>query len=531
MAMLASPFRIALRWLAALVVLAGLFVAPVLAQQLDDEAATIAEIDVQVAELERLGPLIGTISTDDARLLQARLSAERASRALIDASVKFRPVLSDIAARQDTFKSATAEGATPSAEVAAAIATLNDRKTRINAAMIKAEDGTVAAASLVDRIGALRRDLFTSTLSQRVELDTVLNGQTMQDLTSESRDLTRRVGSWLSFSIRFKASAFFWACALSLAIAVGFLLAIRRWVRPLLLTHDHDERPGYLARIVSAFAATLLPAAAFAVFLTAVYMLLDWFALMRPDIAEMMAALMRFAWLIVFVYRLSVAILQPSRPQWRLLPVSDGSARLLHLIAIALACLTGADALTSALAGTLSSPFSLTVALSLVFAVLTGLLLISVALVKPFSAAAGAANPQSREWPTYARLPILLSGIAPIVAVLFGYVGFARFMTQQVVVTGAIAATMFVGFLAAKALSRENALRGAVSGHAKFGKFTFSERQLDIVAIAGSIGTYLLVGLIGIPLILLQWGFQPDDIWSSARSFLTELRVGSVTIR
>lgn len=513
------------RWL--VVVLMALLPAAAMAQGLPDEKQTIGEIDARVADLARLAEGIEAISRDDQKLLQARLAAEQASRALIDASVQFRPVIGDISARLETFKSATAEGATPSDEVKAAIKALNDRRATINAAMIKAEDGTVAASSLVDKIGMLRRDLFTSTLSQRVELDSVLNGQTAQELTDESRDLWRRLASWLSFSLRFKASGLLWAAGLSLAAALAFLVGVRKWVMPLLAASSAaDANPGYLTRVVSAFGSTLLPAGALAVFLSCVYLLLDWFALLRPDISEILAAAMRFIWQVYFVYRLSLAILQPGRPAWRLLPVSGTRARLMHFIAIALSVLTGADALAGAISNTLSSPFSLTVALSFLFAVFIGLLLISVSQIKPFQSEHG--TPVA--WPTWARLSILLAGILPIVAALFGYVGLARFATQQVVVTGAIAATMFVGILAAQALSRENALRGSAAGHALAARFAWSDRQLDMLGIAASIATYALIALIGFPLILLQWGFQPDDIWSATRSFLTELKVGSVTI-
>lgn len=495
-------------------------------QPLQSEVETIAEIERQVGEIAAIAQTAEAVATDDAKLLQARLAAERASKALIDASVQFRPVVQDINARLETLKAATAEGATPAPEVTEAIKALNDRKALINAALIKAEDGTVAASDVVNRIGQLRRDIFTSALSQRVDLNSVLNAQTLQDLGGEMRDLTRRVSSWTTFTLRFKASGVLWAAGLAILAALGFLIAMRRWVKPLTQSTMEEANPSYLSRVLSAFASTLTASAAFAVFLVCVYLLLDYFALLRPDIAELLLAAMRFAWLVFFVHRLSLAVLAPRHANWRMLPVSDGGARRLHWIAVALAVLTGADGLTNAMSNTLSSPFSLTIALSGTFAIVTGVLLAAVALLRPFSAPEGGQAP----WPAPVRVIVLLCGLAPIAAALAGYVGLARFITQQLVVSGALIALMAVGFLAAQALSREHALRGSMLGQQLARRFALTERQLDIAGIGASISTYAIVALAGLPAILMQWGFQPEDIWVTARRFLTELRIGSVTI-
>ena len=44
-----------------------------------------------------------------------------------------------------------------------------------------------------------------------------------------------------------------------------------------------------------------------------------------------------------------------------------------------------------------------------------------------------------------------------------------------------------------------------------------------------SIGINLLVVVIGLPLILFMWGFQPGDIQAWVYKFATEIHIGSVT--
>ena len=491
-----------------------------------DEAVAIGEINTHLIELKAIGDQVQKNLQNDDALLEARIAAEQKSRDLIDASVRFRPIIKDIAIRLETFKAATAEGATPSAEITAGIKQLNARKTAINAAMAKAEDGTLDAAALVERISVARRDLFSSQLYQRVDLTSVFNAQTARDIGNEGRDLNRRVSSWFSFMLRFKLSSVTTTTMLALVAALAFLRLGTIWARPFARHHEPDYRPGYLTRIVSALAATIVPALSLAVFLTAVYFLMDWYVLLRPDIAAILAALMRFIWQVFFVYRLALAILQPSRPPWRLLNVTNRVARLLLILATFLAVITSADTLLNAISTTLSSPFSLTVARSFVFAILIGLLLLTIALLKPFKNENGTTRP----WPPYAWFMIVTAGLAPIVAALFGYVGLARFLTQQIVVTGAIAATMVVGFLCAQALADEDALKSSSIGRALHGRFGLSDHQLDVTAMMASLLTYGAVLFAGVPLILLQWGFKRADLLSTARSFLTELKIGSVTI-
>ncbi len=490
------------------------------------EAEAIAEIDSQLAALDALNKkVLDSLQNDDA-LLGARISAEIISRALIEASVRFRPILKDITTRAETFKSATAEGDTPAPEVAAGVAALNKRKSAINGALAKAEDGSLAASALVEKVGVARRDLFSSQLAQRVELSDVFNAQTASDVGAEGRDLSRRVTSWLTFMLRFKLNGVLAATTFALIAALAFLRLGTVFARPFGRHNVVGYQPSYLTRIVSALVATLLPALTLAVFLSTVYYLLDWYALLRPDIAEMLSSLMRFIWQVFFVYRLALAILQPSQEPWRLLSVSDNIARLLLVLATLLAVVTGADTLLNAFSNTLSSPFSLTVGRSFGFAILIGLLLLATALLKPFKTEAGVAKP----WPPYAKGFIVLAGLAPIFAALFGYVGLARFVTQQIVVTGAIAATMIVGFLCAQALADEDALKSSSIGRQLHDRFGLTDRQLDITAMMASLLTYAAVLFVGVPLILLQWGFKWADLVLTAVYFLTELKIGSVTI-
>ena len=108
----------------------------------------------------------------------------------------------------------------------------------------------------------------------------------------------------------------------------------------------------------------------------------------------------------------------------------------------------------------LGSPLSLTVAESLIATVLTGILVILIGLVRPFADDDGRPRRGIRccAWRSICSAALTIAGA------LLGYIGFARFMSMQIVFTGAILATMYIGFLSARAVSEEGAFARTAVG-------------------------------------------------------------------
>src|SRR5690606_12889706 len=98
-----------------------------------------------------------------------------------------------------------------------------------------------------------------------------------------------------------------------------------------------------------------------------------------------------------------------------------------------------------------------------------------------------------------------------------------------IVITGAILATMYIGHLSARALSDFGAFTQTSLGRRLDNRFDFDEATEDQIGLAVSIVIHLLVLAIGIPLILLQWGFQWGDIAAWALGIAREIRVGSIS--
>ncbi|WP_440983831.1 mechanosensitive ion channel family protein, partial [Shinella sumterensis] len=109
-------------------------------------------------------------------------------------------------------------------------------------------------------------------------------------------------------------------------------------------------------------------------------------------------------------------------------------------------------------------------------------------------------------------------------------VGLARFVAAQIVVTGAILVTMYIGFLSGRAVSANNAFGATAVGKRLEERFGLSPIVLDQIGLVSGLSIYLLIIVLFLPMIFLQWGFQIADIESWAYRIFTEIRIGSITI-
>ncbi|MEO1399006.1 MAG: mechanosensitive ion channel domain-containing protein, partial [Pseudomonadota bacterium] len=118
---------------------------------------------------------------------------------------------------------------------------------------------------------------------------------------------------------------------------------------------------------------------------------------------------------------------------------------------------------------------------------------------------------------------------AIVIMAATGYVSLARFVAGQIVITGTIVATMYIGYRAARALAAQDAIASTGYGQRLLQKGR-SPLALDQIGLALSILINVLITVIGIPLILLQWGGRFDEMSSVAAAALTGFTVGGVEI-
>jgi small-conductance mechanosensitive channel len=476
---------------------------------------------------DQLEKQIAANSEDDSHLVDIRLQLEETERQLLQSSVAFRPRLTEINNRLDQLGPAPAEGQPPEQDlVTRERQALLAEKAEINAALGVAEDQSIRINALITRITEMRRDLFSRLLTRRYDIGTALAGEVAEAARNEATDLYRTVSSWVRFVVQFKLRSVLFATFFALLAAAILLIGGRRLFGRLFEADGNVESPSYLSRLSVAFWSTLVPTAALAVFLTTTYLLYDYFAVLRGDIGTMMTSLFIVIGLVFFVHRLGSSVLSPRLPNWRLIAVDTQAARLLLWLVSATAIFTGIDVFLSTVYSVLDSPLSLTVGESLIATVLTGILVVLIGLVRPFTGEDG----RPRRWHPVLSATLFLLGGVTIVAALLGYIGFARFLSTQIVVTGAVLATMYIGFLSARAVAEEGAFAGTTLGRRFESRFNLDASTLDQLALVVSIAINILILVVGVPLILFLWGFQPGDIQAWVYKAVTGIRIGSFTL-
>lgn len=467
-------------------------------------------------------------ATSDESLANLKLQLDGLSKKLLDAGVAFRPRLAEINTRLEQLGAApTGDQAAEPAIVSEERARLIAEKAEINAVIGETEDASLAVNQMSVKIGNMRRDLFTQTLSQRVNLDPTLGSAVTSAAGNQMVSLWSIVKSWWRFVSTFKLNSFLAAAFFALIAALIIQLGARRVLGTFCERDLTIDAPSYLSRLSVAFWSTAIPSGAVGAFFVTTYFLLDYFNVLRPDIGALLQSLFIVLGIVFFISRLAFACISPYNPVWRLVPIAPRPGRALVWLITGIALINGLDSFFSKVNQVLSSPLSLTMAKSLLSTVIIGVLILVIALVKPIERNPGEAV---RPWPKAFRIFLILLGLVPIVAAVLGFIGLARFMAQQIVVTGAFLVTMYLGFLTGRAISEEQAFASSPVGRILGNRFHFDEAKLDQLGLIVGILINFAVALVGIPLVLMQFGFQWVELKNVFYHLMTGFQIGSISI-
>src|SRR5262249_33610335 len=147
-------------------------------------------------------------------------------------------------------------------------------------------------------------------------------------------------------------------------------------------------------------------------------------------------------------------------------------------------------------------------------------------LLRPFRAKDGSWRP----WPAWLRFLAIGLGLFTIASAVLGYIGMALFGSIQVVVTGTLLGTAYIGFLSARPIGEGGGFADPSGGRWLAENSSYEDTALDQLGLVVSIAINLMIVLVFLPLILLSWGFQPGDIEAWALKLATGIQIGSVTI-
>lgn len=459
---------------------------------------------------------------------QAQLTAEQviAARA---------PELASVQARLAQLGPPPGDGeAAESRDVQALRAELEQSQMRLDGDIKRARFVSLAAQQLVDDIAARRRADFRGRLGQRTA--SPLAPAFWRDIARNApRDFARlrSLAGDLASGLR-AALATHPVAAFAGAASAMLLLTLGRWGAERLSVRLVSLRmpPGRLRRSLLAFAVVVVATLAPGLAAQVLYIGLSVGGALpgKGDaFARMLVGVVFFG---ALVNALGRALLFPSRPSWRLAPISDAMAQRLRRFP---AIVGGA-----VMVGWLLQQINSLVGASLSAAVATGCLIallnggVVAALLRRIGRAAparpaggGAPGPMRPAWFSVLLMAAWIGVWASLAGVLTGYVAFASFVAQQLMWCGIVIAAIYlllqlVDDVCTALPAAQRPEEAAPAG--------ISARLVDQGAVLLSGLLRAVLFLLGATAILAPFGAGPEAVFGKIGGLSGGAHIGGLTI-
>lgn len=232
--------------------------------------------------------------------------------------------------------------------------------------------------------------------------------------------------------------------------------------------------------------------------------------------------------IVLAVSILVISAFAPRVPHWRLIPVSDRTARRICSLLLALAVVYGVSTLLYLVTRVAQAPFALTIAVALPSSLLLAGIIAAI-LLTPLEAQHQDRTLSPRLL-AILRAPVWIAVIAIVISALAGYLALARFLAQQVVVTGSILAFAYLLLLWVDGLMQGLCDDRAATGHWLKAKFGENNRRREQLVLPIALVLKAVVIVASVPLILLQWGYTWPDVYDWYTQLFFGFRVGSTQI-
>lgn len=498
-------------------------------------AAATSKPQAHIADAKRVLESITARSSaqnvDDMQLAELKAQADDVVARVTEHLAGLKQRLDQINARVKELGEPPQEGQPPEAEV------VTEERTRLAAeraelTAFSSEFGQIStgAKELSSKITEQRRRLFSDTLLKHTDLSWGVLADAASTFGQEVDAFRETMSSWLSFAWKFKKLQLMAAVFLSIGAALFFLAGGYRMLGKMVKRDPSIDNPPYITRLSFAFWSLVLQTFSLSAFMLSTFFFLESFGVLRPDIRPLVATFLGFVWVVVFVARLSYLVLGPEHPHWRLIRVSNKGAKVLFWLILAMAVINGLDFALSEVGEVLNSPVVISIAKSLIASILVGIILLVMSFLKPGLAENKDPDAPGRSWPRGFPLILRVLGVVLLLAALSGYVGLARFFSTQIVLTGALVVTGYIGILSGKAVGKQGAFASTSVGKYFAGRFKSNEIVLDQVGLVAGLSIYAFSVILVVPVILLTWGFQIQDIEAAAIRLLTQISIGNITI-
>jgi small-conductance mechanosensitive channel len=487
-----------------------------------------ASVNKAAGDLDALRGKSKKSGDDDSQLSLLKLEADVLAEDIASSTADLEARYQVVTKRLEELGPAPTDGKAEDKEVTQDRKRLQDEKASMNALLSDVDALKTEVARVSADITERRRTLFTDTLFRRMPISNDLLTEASTAAVTLSGQVLSATTNSLEFMWNFKRGGFLIAILGAFVAAVLFRLPLKRRLAPLAHRDPDVLDPPYFRRVSAGFLSLIVPTAAAAAFVLTCLVILYNLKVLREDLYAIFASALWACVGVYFIWKLSRAIFSPLKPQWRLVDMTDRGARWLVTIGMTLAVINALSSVLTTTFTQFSAPVSLSIVKGIVSALLIGGTLITASFIKP--RLPKEEGGPSLSWPIYVRLLLLLTGVGLILTALSGYIGLAQFVSSQVIVTSTIMVTMYIGFSAAHAISERGAFAQTNMGAAIARRHNLDEIRIDQVGLVAGLVGYGLVVLIGVPLILSQWGFRAADILGMFVDLFTEIHIGNISI-
>lgn len=518
---------------ALLLMVAALPAGPALAQA---PAAQRLDVEAMNRELTLIEAQLEQQAQDDAALTRLRTRLEPIAASAQAILARELPRVEGIDARLGQIGPKPDDKAAPeSAEVARARAEQEALKKEVDEAIRVARLLLVRIEQNRTLIADQRRRLFRQATLQRSS--SILSPSLWSSVAEAVPMALSNLTAALSFRARQVANNLQWTrLAGAVLLVVLALLAIvpARRFGALLGRLPDEPAPGRARKALGALrqiAVAAVLSGAFALVAGAVLDLLDLGADRFGELARhLLAAIV----ILIVIRAILLAVLAPSRPHWRLLPVSDDTAHLMYRTGLTVLFVSLAGKSIEATNQAMAAALPFTVATRGLVAVLIGGSLLFA--LNRFRASAGGVAQDIDEDSGHSgpaalfKLSVLAFSATLIGTALTGYVALASFLADQVIWGLAVLAVLFTllviveeylgtGLSATSGRARRIAMTSGLSPSAV--------QQVGILS-AGLLKLVLYVA--GFFLLIAPFGVDSGDMFGSIRAAFFGFRLGGMTI-
>ena len=395
----------------------------------------------------------------------------------------------------------------------------------------------VKVDEIVKVISDKRRERFTRTMSERSRsvLEPMLWAEAAQAAPRLGTGIGLLLDDWFRRLWERGLDAII-ATGSALAAIVATLLFARRRIARLVDRNENNADPAPLQRAAAAAAIIAVNAIGPLLGLWSITKALDTFDLNPPRVAQFLDGIVVGVAAASTLYGISLAILAPTKAQWRLAAVSDGAAQRLMRLLLTLGVVYGFGIWWLRLMDVLAASVSIVILSSGFLALVQSILLVSVlkTAAKAMLEDAGpqadhAAEGRSTLWRWIVPLG-WLAVVAAMVAAATGYVALATFVMRQTIRTGAMLGALYVVLIMLdEAILQAFDEKGRLSGLMTRSLGFAGETVAQIGVVLSGLAKLLLIAA-AVLFVLAPIGVDSRDVLSDAKLAFFGVKIGGLTI-